>query len=198
MEVTEGIVLKSLDYKESQRIITVFSKDFGVISLIVKGIRPSSLQKLVATTPLCQSEFHFIRGKSDLFRLSECTVLCDHLPLRNQLAHLQAAGTMAQAILQFQLPCKPAPALYALFDRYLKQLPAFPAPLPLTTSFLLKMLRLEGLLSTETPLPHFSAAEQEILRELVESRSFAKLGQQPITPAFAQKVHDHFTKCLND
>ncbi|MFI5333630.1 MAG: DNA repair protein RecO [Chlamydiales bacterium] len=196
MEATEGIVLKSLDYKENQRIITVFSKDFGVISLIVKGVSRSSLQKLAITTPLCQAEFHFTRGKSDLFRLSECAVVCDHLPLRNQLSHLQAAGVMAQAILKFQLPCKPTPLLYALFERYLKQLPGFPNPLPLTSSFLLKMLHLEGLLSLERPLPHFTSSEQDLLTTLVESRSFTKVGQQPVTPSFAQKVYDHFTRCM--
>lgn len=196
MESTEGIVLKSLDYKENQRIITVFSKDLGLISLIVKGISPSSLQKLVATTPLCQAEFHFTRGKSDLFRFSECAILCDHLPLRFQLSHLQSAGTMANAILESQLPGKPSTALYTLLDRYLKMLPAFPTPLPLTTSFLLKMLKLEGLLSLSAPSNRFTPTEQELLRTLVESRSFKTLSEQPITLAFAQKVHDFFTSSV--
>ncbi len=196
MEETEGIVLKSIDFKDHERIITIFTRDLGIASLIVKGVRGGNLQKLAITTPFCQVEFLYSRGKSELLRYHDSTVLHEHHELRTQYAHLEAAGLMAKAILQFQLPGTPAPTLYALFERYLKKIPEFPNPLPLTTSFLLKMLHLEGLISEDSHdgriTSTFTSAEKEILKELIQSRSFQKLSQLPVTPEFAKKISDFF------
>jgi DNA repair protein RecO (recombination protein O) len=192
MEETEGIVLKTIDFRDSERIITLFTKELGLISLIVKGVSPSSLPKLAVTTPFCQAQFFFTRGNSDLFRYRDSTVLQEHHNLRAHFSFLEAAGVMAKALLQTQLPGKPASLLYALFDRYLKQIPTFTQPLPLTISFLLKLLHLEGILSLSQLPEEFSTDEKELILSLVESRSFKKLGELPLTLGFAQKIYEHF------
>ena len=197
MEETEGIVLKSVDYKDHERIITVFTRDCGIISLIVKGVTSSNLQKLAATTPFSQAEFVFSRGKSDLLRYKESRLLSDHHALRKQLSSLKAAGTMAKAILQSQLPDKASPALYTLFSSYLMQIPTFSFPLPLTCSFLLKMLKLEGLLALdELRSPQLTAEEKSIFTTLTRSRSYKELRQLKITQALADKIKDYFTSCV--
>ncbi len=196
MEETEGIVLKTIDFRDSERIITLFTKELGLISLIVKGVSPSSLPKLAVTTPFCQAQFFFTRGNSDLFRYRDSTILQEHHSLRAHFSFLEAAGMMAKALLQTQLPGKPASLLYALFNRYLKQIPTFTQPLPLTTSFLLKLLHLEGLLSLSQLPEEFSTDEQELILGLVESRSFKKLSELPLTLGFAQKIHEHFVQAI--
>ncbi len=193
IEETEGIVLKSLDFKDHERIITVFTKDLGIASLIVKGISASSLQKLAVTTPFCQVEFHFSRGRSELLRYRDGTVLHEHHALRAQYAYLEAAGQMGRAILHSQLPGTPAPTIYAIFERYLKKLPDFSNPLSLTTSFLLKILHLEGLISNDSFSSLFSLEETELVKKLALSRSFQSLQELPLTPAFAQRVHEFFS-----
>jgi len=42
---TEGIVLKRVNYGEADRILTVFSKHFGKISVLAKGIRRTTSRK---------------------------------------------------------------------------------------------------------------------------------------------------------
>ena len=146
-EKAEGIVLRAFDYKDRQRIITLFTREAGLISLIIKGISRKNYRMLSLSTPLSRVEVHFKWGKSDLFRFVDGTVLDEHLELREQLSFLQAAGHLAQTILQSQLPAKPAPSLYLLFRSYLKQVPSFTNAELLLSSFRLKLLRHEGLIA---------------------------------------------------
>ena len=36
---TEGIVLKSTEFKEADKIVTIYTKNYGKISAIAKGVR---------------------------------------------------------------------------------------------------------------------------------------------------------------
>ena len=38
---TKGLIIKKVDFGEGDRIITVFSENFGKIDLLVRGIRKS-------------------------------------------------------------------------------------------------------------------------------------------------------------
>lgn len=43
--VTEGVVLSTRNYSEADRIITVFTKDFGKITVLAKGVRKPKSRK---------------------------------------------------------------------------------------------------------------------------------------------------------
>ncbi|MCB1073889.1 MAG: DNA repair protein RecO, partial [Chlamydiia bacterium] len=64
----EGIVLKAIPFKESDRILSIFTPDRGIISLFVKRISKSRPAMVNLTTPLCRAEFVFRKGRSDLYR----------------------------------------------------------------------------------------------------------------------------------
>jgi len=213
-EKTEGIVLRALDYKDRQKIITVFTVECGLISLIVKGISRRALRLLALTSPFCRAEFHFARGRSDLYRFIDGTVLDENLSLRQKYSFLETAGRLAHAVLRSQLPGKPSPALYALFSAYLKQAPLFEQHQTLTTSFLLKMLKHEGLISLEElclhcnnapsrcidrgeslcsahAAPHalrFTDAEWALLFNLASAQNFSLLQQQTIEGSLEKKI----------
>lgn len=145
-ERTQGIILRSLDYRENQRIITLFTP-LGLISLIVKRIQRRSSHLLTLTSLFCEGEFLFKKGRSDLYAFLDGSVLDVHLPLRDRLASLQAAGSLGQALLASQCAGKTSPELYQLFRCYLKQLSTFSTPSTLIASFQLKLLTHDGLLS---------------------------------------------------
>ena len=86
-EKTEGIVLRSQDYKERHRIITLFTP-LGLISLIVKGISRKNSHLLTLTTPFSHGEYIYRQGRSDLFRFHDGAVLDDHFDLRQSLRFL--------------------------------------------------------------------------------------------------------------
>lgn len=53
----EGLVIKKVDYSEADRIITVFTKEAGKESFVVKGIRKSKKRERIATDLLVVSSF---------------------------------------------------------------------------------------------------------------------------------------------
>jgi DNA repair protein RecO (recombination protein O) len=191
-EKTEGIVLRSFPYRENERILTVFTQDSGLISLIVKRLSSSLLS---LASPFCRSEFIYRKGKTDLFRFLDGTPIDYHLFLRDKLSHLDSASALAQGILSSQMPLKPAPALYALLLSYLKHLPQFAQPAPLLSSFYLKTLLHEGLFSTDhTP---FSTEEEQVVHELILCKQFLELEKCAVSPELADKIHRFFKEKIS-
>lgn len=216
-EKTEGIVLRSQDYKERQRIITLFTPQ-GLISLIIRNISRKNTRLLSLTTPFCNGEYHFRKGRAELMSFQDGTVLNDHLCLRHSLKSLQVAGSLANAILTSQMAEKPSLALFALYKSYHKQIPHFKDPEVLLASFYLKLLKYEGLLSISkhcsscgstaplilhegesvclqhnTPSSfHFTSAEWNLLLTLDTSLQFSALHNLTLSPSFSKKIHALF------
>jgi DNA repair protein RecO (recombination protein O) len=192
---SEGVVLRSTLYKEQDRILSIFTEDHGLMSLMVK----KATHHKVLTSPFCQGEFLYVKGKSDLYKFHDGTVLDDHMALRNSFNSLTAAGEIAQAVLHSQMPGKPAPQLYALLTACMKQLPLFEPAFRLTASFRLKLLMHEGLISWEDPsifpIP-LIRSEWEILKECAQARSFQKIREIPVSEELGSKVEKRFKDIL--
>lgn len=209
----EGLVLRSLDYRDHQKIITLFTKTRGVISLIVKGISQKKSHLLSLTSPFTHGEYCFSIGRSDLYQFKEGHPLTTHLALRSNLKHLQAASAMIHALLASQLPGKPAPKLYALTLTYLGKLSQSKDTASLTSSFLLKLLKHEGHLALsphcvhcQRPATHlchgephcpahlpgkgypFTKGEWEALMVLTETRSIKTLEETVVSLALQEKI----------
>ena len=127
-EKTEGIVLRSQDFKERHRIITLFTHQ-GLISLIVSEHLAEKYPLALPHYPLlswrvsCTAE-----ATRTLLRFHDGTILDDHFNLRQSFSSLQVAGALANAILTSQMPGKPSPALFVLYKSYHKQVPCFNDP----------------------------------------------------------------------
>ncbi len=151
---SEGLVLRTVEYKSRQRIITLFTKDHGLASLIVKKISRKKPDLLSLTTPFSVGEFQYTISRSELYSLQDGTLKNANLALRKSLGHLKAAGQLINALLVSQLPGKSSPLLYQLTVSYLEQIPLFENPSLLTASFLLKLLKYEGFLFHQRRCAH--------------------------------------------
>ncbi len=61
---TEGIVLKSTEYEEADRIVTIFTKDHGKITAIAKGVRKTKSKFGSSLEILTHSVFLFYKGRN--------------------------------------------------------------------------------------------------------------------------------------
>lgn len=192
-ERVEGIVLRSTIYKETHRIVTLFTSEVGLISLMVKGVKTP--ERMVLLTPFSQIEVFFRKKLSDLFVLKDGSLISDNLFLREKWDYLETAGKMGQMILHSQMPGKPAPLLYALFLACLKQMPKFEEPAPLLLLFYLKLLTHEGLLSLDDraafPIP-LSSQEWDIMMEMAQSKSFKGLHKRKGLTSLLQQLEKNF------
>jgi DNA repair protein RecO (recombination protein O) len=70
----QGIVLKSINLGESDKIITVYTDTLGKIEMVVHGARKSKSKFMASTQPFCYCEFVVFKGKN-LFTLSESAII---------------------------------------------------------------------------------------------------------------------------
>lgn len=90
---TEAIVLKSFDYRETSRIATFFTKDYGKISGILKGIRRdhkkfgSSIDRFSVNYLVY---YHY--RKTDLHLISQCDLMNYYYPIRQDYKRNLAAN----------------------------------------------------------------------------------------------------------
>ncbi len=221
MHNQEGIVLRTMEYKERERILHLYTPHSGLISLIVKRLSRKQGHLLALSTPFCHGDYHYTIGRSSLYRFTDGSVIQTHCHLRDDLSYLETAGAIAHALLVSQLPGKPAPALFQLALTYLKQIPLAQNQQALKASFLLKLLKHEGLLST---WPHCSQCERPIafleggegfcalhgrggaplsdeewqtLQALAEARSFQKLSEISLAEKLEKKIAVCFEQAVS-
>lgn len=140
----DGIVLKAVDFRDHQKVLTLFTAEQGVISVFAKRLSAKNLQLLTLTSPLTRATYELRKGTSELYTLVDGSLQEGHFELRNTYANLTAGLEMLKVILKTQLPGKSSPMLYHLLALYLDRLRGSSAPRALLASFYLKLLKHEG------------------------------------------------------
>lgn len=159
LQKNEGVILHAIKYGEYDQILTVFTREEGLIKMIFKGALSKKRAHGASTAPFTQAEFIYEKRQSSLFVCRESTSLNDNLHLRKSLACLDAAYLLAKILLTSQAEQKSSPLLYDLFIRYLARIPLSLSPAALVASFQLKFLRHEGLFGLT---PHCSLCKAEL------------------------------------
>lgn len=179
---TEGVILQSLDFQDYHQILTVFTRDEGLVKLITK--RSYGKRQGTFTTPLTQAEFIYKAGNAEIFKCQEVSIIHQHLGLRQNLVTLEAACEILKAILLTQLLHATAPQLYALLVLYLTRMPLFEDPHAITASFRLKLLKHEGLLGDQISNP--------VIYRLAHARTFAEIETIQLDPYTRESIHQFF------
>ncbi len=199
---TQGIIVKAVPYQDFHRIITLFTPDKGLLSLFVRGAFKKGGGG--SSTPLATVEVTYQEKATGLHACLEIDALDMRLAIRQNLPSLEAACHMLRTVQQSQVPEKAAPLLYQLLLFYLEKLPQTPCPAVLSTSFLLKTLRYEGLLafpsaSLQHALPAgflLDEAEQALTCVLALCDAHSQLLPLEVSPAFQKKIEHLFAHLL--
>jgi DNA repair protein RecO (recombination protein O) len=94
---TEGVVLKRINYGEADRIVTIFTKDFGKITAIAKGVRRLTSKKKSSLEPGTRAAFFFITGKN-LHLLTQTDLIDSHQKLRQTLNGITKVNQMLEIV----------------------------------------------------------------------------------------------------
>lgn len=219
---TEGVILQACNFQDYDQILTLFTHDEGIVKLIVKGANRPKQRGGAITTPLTRLEIEYSKGRNEIQKCQSLSLLNPHLNLRNHLPALEASCEIIKSIQRTQQPSVPAKNLYVLLNRYLEKIPDFNDPFILSASFMLKILRHDGLFTIApqetrcsvctTPLnshflfageafcsqhaPNgslcFSSEEIDLMILLAYCRHFDPLTHIPMTPDLYQKIKEFF------
>ncbi|MBA3603193.1 MAG: DNA repair protein RecO [Parachlamydiaceae bacterium] len=170
---SEGVVLHALKYGDYDQILTVFTREEGLIKLIVKGAYRNQ-KKATSTAPLTQAEFIYAKRQSTLFLCQEKSVINYHLGLRESLERLEGACALVKSLTATQVELKPAHLVYELLICYMERLSQAQAKQVqnLVSSFQLKLLRHEGLFGLT---PHCKQCNEDLVNHyIVQGENFCK------------------------
>lgn len=165
IKFTEGIVLRSVSFRENSQIVTLFTQDVGLIKVFY------SSRKNKRVSPLTLVELVYKERQGDLFRCQEMTLLDFFSHIRTEFTYIQAASELLEIIHNSQEIGKRAPKLYALLCFYLRKIPSTPNLAALISSFKLKQFLHDGLLSLpficsvcQTPLSEIAYGDSQDMR----------------------------------
>ena len=94
---TQAIVLKAADLRETDQLLTIYSKEFGKIRVAARGIKKSESKSRYHLEPLSYSQLILIEGKS--FKIIKNAVLVDQfLSMRRDLDKMKIAFKIIELI----------------------------------------------------------------------------------------------------
>ena len=142
---TEGIVLKTFDFRETSRIATFFTRDFGKVKGVLKGIRkdPKKFGSSVEKFSLNDIVYYQYRN-SDIHLVSHCDMKDFFSGLRRDLERMTAASYASELIDTLMPAEEQNLEIYDLMQAFLKCLQTTADVSKLVQTFQIKILSLSG------------------------------------------------------
>ncbi|MDD3904969.1 MAG: DNA repair protein RecO [Candidatus Omnitrophica bacterium] len=101
IQKTEGILLRRQDLRETSLILTFYTRDFGKIKGIVRGVRgsrPGTIGGASMEIFALDDIVFYERRKSDIFTISQCDLLDFFAPVRESLEKTAYAAYLIELI----------------------------------------------------------------------------------------------------
>ena len=93
----KGLVIRTVNVSESDRLITVFTDELGVVSVMARGARSLKSRKMSSTMQFCYSKL-VLEQRGDRYYLKESELIENFYGIRNSLEGLALAGYIAEVL----------------------------------------------------------------------------------------------------
>ena len=195
MQAIVGIILKVVPLQETKQLVTLFSKEEG---LIVCATKTYENKHRIGISPLMKVELEVLstNREKEIWKGQNVQITTSYPAIRSKLETLQSAAFLNQMILQTLPQRIPLPDIWQLFDDCLRTLCNFAFSRTALSAFLAKLLMMEGSFAIESnALMIFSETEKKQLAQLIET-PFALLYDEKIEKEVFQKLLEHAKKTL--
>ena len=99
-EKLDGIVVGSVNFGESDKILTIFTPDKGVISAKIKGVKKAGAKLKFASEPFCFAEYVFA-ASGDRRTVISASLIDSFYPIREDIQKFFAAGVIGEFVRKF-------------------------------------------------------------------------------------------------
>ncbi len=117
----EAVVLSHWDYGEADRMIGLFTRELGKITVLAKGARKARSRKAGHLEPFTRVSLQLARGQN-LHLITQAETIDAYLPLREDLLALSQAAYTLELIQRLASEGEENQALYRLLTATLKRL----------------------------------------------------------------------------
>jgi len=123
----EAIVLRTVDFGEADRILVLFSRHFGKLHVVAKGIRRATSRMAGHAEPLTHATYQLARGR-ELDVLTGAETRAVYASIRDDLLRIAAGWYVAELTDRFTVEHAPSAPLFDLLETALRHLDAGHAP----------------------------------------------------------------------
>ena len=93
----KGIVVRSVDYGERDKILSIYTDELGLITVTASGSRSLKSRSLVATEMFCYSQY-ILAMRKDRYSLREVDLIESFFDLRSDIEKMTLAGYVCEVI----------------------------------------------------------------------------------------------------
>jgi DNA repair protein RecO (recombination protein O) len=139
----EGIVIRARDYGESHKVIVLYTREFGKIAVMARGVKKTKSRLSFVTQVLTHGQYQFFAG-SGMGTLSQGEVIESHHALRQDVLSMSYAAYMAELTDKLTLEKEANPYVFHLLSKTFSYLEEGKDADILCRIFELKMLSVAG------------------------------------------------------
>ena len=126
---SRAIVLRSHRLGETSKVVVCYTRDYGKVRLVAKGVRKGGGRLGAALEPFMVSGVVFyLRQERDLLFVSQAEVERELPELRRDVVRMAYAGVALELVDALVSEREPDPALFDLLEETLEQVATAPAP----------------------------------------------------------------------
>lgn len=142
---TEGIILKRINYKDADKILTIYTKDAGKISAIAKGIRKINSKRKSHLELLNRVKIHLIQSHG-MYIVAQTEVIATNPNIRGNLEKTNLAYYITETFDKIIPEQEENEILFSFLTKTLKILNES-SDITFVNGFNLKLLKLTGFYS---------------------------------------------------
>ena len=120
-EKVNGVTLRAVNYKESDKILTLFTLEKGKITVNARGVRKAKAKMKQIAEPFCFAE-SMLAEKSGRYTVTEINSFDAFYPIRTDLVRYYAGITALELTDAFLPDGLEAPAQFVILVEFLKKL----------------------------------------------------------------------------
>ena len=118
---TSGFILKKVDRRETDQLLTIYTKDFGKLEILAKAIRKISSKLKSGAEIFYLSEIEFIQGKTHKI-LTDAILIEKFENLKNNLNKLKIAYKVSQVLNNLVSGQEPDEKIWQLLEETFRKL----------------------------------------------------------------------------
>ncbi len=170
---SEGIVLGRINFGEADRIVSVFSKDKGRISLIAKGVRRLKSRKRGHIEVFSKVRFQGISGRG-IDIMTEAEIVDDFKSVRGSLKRISLAYYFSEVVGKTTHEGEGNLGVYELLAESLEKLKTTKLLKKLRMEFIRELIVLLGYWPNGKILPDADMKLEEIMERQIYSKRVGK------------------------
>ena len=97
LTTVKGLIIRTVDIKETDRLVTIFTEECGVVTALARGARSLKSRKLSATMLFCYGTY-VLYGQADKYWIKEAELIESFFEIRESIEGLALANYVVEIL----------------------------------------------------------------------------------------------------